>query len=810
MTTLLSPTASNAALARQIHDAIANACERIPPMWPLQSFVAVNPFIGLTDRTFADACALMQRVTHGGMLMPAAYYREQGAALVTDADLQNALDQTQSTLSINDLRAWLEHDVPVANAAMPTVAESFDAWSHGHWTAFIVDEVSKWCSAYYDAGQASWRMPWRGLDLFNAWKSAAVDDANPEMMGLSGFRDFVRELPDNAPAVIALALDELGVAPDERADFLHRQLMSVGGWSAYTRYLAREREMRGETDDSLPQLLAIRLAHDLALYRHAGADFVAVWAQQLERARAFASDEISPAYLWQLAAENACQRALIGRIRADRASKSAAEPTRTAAQAAFCIDVRSEVFRRHLEAAMPAIQTIGFAGFFGFAIEFVPFGAQHGDAQCPALLLPKYRIEAAAPGATPAQNAELLAEKRFSQLVGRAWNSFKTSAISCFAFVETGGWLAGGKLIKDTCCVPHDDGDVPDAPRVFGDGKSADAIDLADRIATAAGALTGMGLTHNLAPLVLICGHGSHTTNNPYAAGLDCGACGGHSGAANARVAVAVFNDPLVRAALREQNIDIPDDTWFIAGVHTTTTDEVTLFDVEKAPASHAEKLNELGAALKLAGQGTRAERAGSLHLKAASPAELDEKIRARSNDWSQTRPEWGLAGNASFIVAPRARTSQLDLGGRAFLQDYDYHRDPQGAVLEALMTAPVVVGCWINMQYFASTVNNAQWGSGNKTIHNVVGTFGIWEGNAGDLKVGLPLQSVYDGTRYVHEPVRLSVLVEAPRAMIERVIETQSSVRDLVDNGWLLLVAIEDEGRKFWRYNGNLQWEEV
>lgn len=135
---------------------------------------------------------------------------------------------------------------------------------------------------------------------------------------------------------------------------------------------------------------------------------------------------------------------------------------------------------------------------------------------------------------------------------------------------------------------------------------------------------------------------------------------------------------------------------------------------------------------------------------------------------------------------------------------------DPQGAVLEAILSAPMVVGSWINLQYYASSANNAQWGSGNKTIHNVVGTLGVWEGNAGDLQVGLPLQSVHNGERFVHEPLRLSVMVEAPRAMIERVISAQQSVRELCDNGWVHLIAIEDEGRKFWRYCGNLKWEET
>ena len=791
-----------------VSDAIAAACERIPPLWPLQNFVAVNPFVGLSGRSFTDACALMERVTYGGMLAPAVYYREQGAQNVTDADLQSALDQTDSSLSVRDLRAWLQSDEPLAPPSIPTVAQLYDAHYGTHWKPFIVDEVSKWCSAFYDEGQASWRMPWRDLSLFDAWKKASWDDANPEMMGMGGFRALVRSLPGDAATAIARFLQELQVAPELAADFLHRQLMSIGGWSAYTRYLAREKELRGGGDDNLQQLLAIRLAYEVAMLRFASPEFVALWQERLADALQPTTEEITPDYLWLLAAEIAHQRQLVAQIASANQTKAgdvAAVAGRANVQAAFCIDVRSEVFRRHLEAAMPTAQTIGFAGFFGFAIEYVPLGAHKGNAQCPVLLLPKHRIPATPTDATPQQTAQIMENIQFSQKLGRAWNSFKTSAISCFAFVETGGVLAGGKLVKATCALPHHEPASATHPAI------KDAISLDDQIATAASALAGMSLTHDFARLVLLCGHGSQTTNNPYAAGLDCGACGGHAGDANARVAVEVLNDPQVRAGLSAQGIAIPDDTYFVAGLHNTTTDGVTLYDLENAPASHARDIENLREALGVAGQGARAERASSLGLTAAtSPAELYGKVKSRSNDWSQTRPEWGLAGNAAFIAAPRERTAKLNLGGRAFLHNYDVKDDPEGAVLEVIMSAPMVVASWINLQYYASSANNAVWGSGNKTIHNVVGTLGVWEGNAGDLQVGLPLQSVHDGQKFVHKPLRLSVFLEAPRAMIERVIADQAGVRELCDNGWIHLIAIEDAGQSFWRYDAVAGWQQI
>lgn len=170
--------------------------------------------------------------------------------------------------------------------------------------------------------------------------------------------------------------------------------------------------------------------------------------------------------------------------------------------------------------------------------------------------------------------------------------------------------------------------------------------------------------------------------------------------------------------------------------------------------------------------------------------------LRQRGNDWSQVRPEWALANNAAFIAAPRRRTAGADLGGRAFLHEYEWQDDEDFKILELIMTAPMVVANWINMQYYGSVVDNRRFGSGNKVLHNVVGGgIGVLEGNGGDLRVGLPLQSLHDGERWVHEPLRLSVFIEAPESAIEDVIAGHETVRQLVDNGWLHLFRIDADG---------------
>ena len=116
-------------------------------------------------------------------------------------------------------------------------------------------------------------------------------------------------------------------------------------------------------------------------------------------------------------------------------------------------------------------------------------------------------------------------------------------------------------------------------------------------------------------------------------------------------------------------------------------------------------------------------------------------------------------------------------------------------------MTAPMVVTNWINLQYHASTVDNARYGSGDKVLHNVVGgNIGVFEGNGGDLRTGLPMQSLHDGQHFRHTSLRLSVFIQAPQAAIDNTIAGSDTVRHLVDNGWLHLFRLGDD-TGVWRY---------
>ncbi len=820
---------------------IERACSRIAPLWPLQHFVAVNPFLGFCDEPFALTCARLRRVARTDMLMPRSFYRQSLAeGGITDKDLAKALSTVPSSWKVpasvdalKEIVSTTATDAATPRAPVATLAEILDELAAGDRqtsrTAFMVDEISKWCAAYFDAGQASWRLPNRDVDLYQAWRASMRYDRNPEIMGIRAFRKNIAALPADPIDAIALVIEELGVPERAVEEYLFRALFDIRGWAAYARYLAWDKSLHGEEDDNLLHLLAVRIVWGYAIYlERTDEPFREAWENAMDEAADLPHDErlgddqdLTVDLIMQDAYEIAFQRELQEQFELKSAACVSSKPDlgRKPLQAAFCIDVRSEIYRRALEIVVPGAETIGFAGFFGFPIEYVQIGQSKGAAHCPVLLKPAFVVCEAVSDATEEEETEILGLRLMRRRAAKAWKAFKLSAVSSFTYVETAGLLFAAKIFSDsarlTRPVPHPNLDGLDKsvvarlrphfePREVGGRQTG--INAEQRVAMAEAVVRAMSLTDDFARIVLLAGHGSTTVNNPHATSLDCGACGGHTGEANARVAAAILNDQDVRDALRVRGIFIPEDTWFLGALHNTTTDEVTLFDDDKAPQSHREEIDYLKTRLAMASSIARRERGASLGVRGAN--DLDVAVLSLSRDWSQVRPEWGLASNAAFVAAPRKRTQGIDLGGRAFLHSYDWAKDESFKVLELIMTAPMVVASWINLQYYGSTVNNEAFGSGNKVLHNVVGTLGVLEGNAGDLKTGLPWQSVHDGTNFVHEPRRLNVFIEAPTDAMNDVIAKHEDVRRLTDNRWLHLFALDEQGRVSHRYVGDLSWE--
>lgn len=623
--------------------------------------------------------------------------------------------------------------------------------------------------------------------------------------------------------------------------------------------------------------------------------------------------------LWQEAFEAGYRERLLallaGAARRTEPGQDGSEPARSGAvrpgvQAIFCIDVRSERLRRHLE-AVGDCETFGFAGFFAVPLCYRGFADEQETDQCPVLLKPKHLVREVPRSYHGEEAGRHRAGTRLIQAGRELLHDLKLNVITPYVMVEAIGWffllpfvgktllplwlrrlgrwaqrriappiattltvdklsneearemlaaeqravirrvlreeqgvaeaLLTADLIEQVRLAALEEEPAPAGleRRLAEAGLPASALkdwvaDLRgrhridarwaaarlDRITRTGftpaeqafyveNALRMMGLTRNLARLVLVCGHGSTSDNNPFESALDCGACGGNQGQPNARVLAAMANRAAVRARLAANGIEIPPDTHFVAGRHDTTTDEVELLDLEDVPPTHRKDLLRLMGDLKEAGLRTAQERVRQFPdvRRPLTPREAARHVQRRSADWSQVRPEWGLAGNAAFVVGRRELTRGLDLGGRVFLHSYDPRQDETGRALETIMTAPLVVTEWINMEHYFSTVDNGVYGSGSKVYHNVVGRVGVMFGTQSDLRIGLARQTVLDGDRPFHEPLRLLAVIEAPRERIDRIIGRNEILQHFFHGRWVNLVALEPDEGRFYRYHPRQAW---
>ncbi len=795
-------------------EAVERACSSIAPTWPLDRFIAVNPFWPRTRKPLPRVAGELAALSGARLLMPRAWYAEEWrSGRLRSEHLREAIAESGSGVTEDDLLAsfWIREPTSHRRPLVVDVLEALRRRDHElSWRDFVMERISRFCASYFDDGQAQVSAP-RANGFYVTWRDQAESDRMPSLfMGLGGYRTALESLPIESDDMIERGCSDLGVPTDQREPYFAALLLDVNGWASWCAYLRWTARLTGGDDGHIRELLAIRLAWEWLLLRSSDEAIAAEWRfamaswSAIDRAAQLArSDD------WVL--QRAVEIAWLSRVRPHLPQGfDAKRPAKPRLQAAFCLDVRSEVFRRALEGEGDDIQTFGAAGFFGVQIEYAQLAADDARPQLPGILAPKYRV-------TDTNVPDGLDKTRRARLeAAHAWKAFKSSSLSSFAFVDSMGPFFARNLYRDAFTDDarrsdhHDHAGLKDSednarmPRITShvDGTP---VSTDERCQIAESFLRTIGLTSNFARVVLLVGHGSETKNNAHAAGLDCGACCGQPGDVNARAAAALFNEAAIRAGLAARGIDVPAATLFVGALHNTTTDEVRLFVEDTGAATHQADLVEVRAMLDRASIKTRRERAPRLGLGELSDAKLHAAVIKRARNWAEVRPEWGLAGNAMFLVAPRERSRHLDLEGRAFLHDYRCEDDKDQTILEAIMTGPVVVGHWINFQYYASTVDNARYGCGDKVLHNIVGGhLGVLEGNGGDLRIGLSLQSLHDGERWVHSPLRLAVFIEASRPAIDRVLEKHAKVRELVDNEWLHLFQLDASERTvFARRNG-------
>ena len=722
------------------------------------------------------------------------------------------------------------------------------------------------CSVFLDQGMAYWPMPNRERGFYESVRTLFSHHGGMFPKYLVGLDDEFRKqqcLSFSAADAVLDYLDSQSFRQPEWPEILQAELLALPGWAGLMHKLEEEPALAPHQTlpCSLMDFLAVRLTMSGVASRRGVAETVpqesplktqekrrlsraariydaarvlrlsaaeidrlseSEWSAFINEVKTF--NGLERRRILHLAYERWHEREILRGLASHRKYRGLFDQCRRPpAQVFFCLDEREESMRRALEEADPRVETYSAAGYFGIAVDYKGIDDPHGAALCPVVIKPEHAVMEQP---KPEDNALLKSRRWRRRVLGflmrnsfvssktllRGWLS--TSALGLLSAVPLIGHLLAPRryaLLRDWLnreFLPEPRTELT-LMRSTKESQSAVAglltgfapEEKADRVASE---LRPAGLVRGFARLVVILGHGSTSLNNPHESAHDCGACGGRRGGPNARLFAAMANRPEVRALLREQCIDIPEDTWFIGGYHDTCSDDVELFDLDAVPATHQPDLKSIRNSLDQARSQNAMERARrfeSSHPNADATQSL-RHVEERSEHLAQPRPEYGHCTNSVCIIGRRSLTRGLFLDRRAFLVSYDASQDPDDHSLSALLAAAVPVCAGISLEYYFSFVDNDRYGCGTKLPHNVTGLVGVMDGHASDLRTGLPWQMVE-----IHEPVRILFVIETTPDRLEKVISASASLNRLVENRWIRLATIDPvSGRVHVRRDGGFE----
>lgn len=847
--------------AVSINTLVSSASRVIAPNGPIATFAARHPWVGLEEQTFEEVADWLKNTRNveiypSPSIILSAKNRGEIDEDFLEMELQRWLNANSSTIprevAERFCRASLRfEEIPVHLLTSPELQIWAETVGNGKLEmsenfpiqplsmvikhkdeeklAELLDHhVIKWCKLYLDDSQAGWSMPKRDEGFYQSWKRLIQYD--PALSKTQ--RKIFQHWPQDAESALEAALSAMDIPRLDRQRYLEGHLLSLPGWAGMM--LWRSQQSKQE-QSLLLEYLAVRLSMEWVLvkphlplakeYRKTKVQMhslIAAWIHyggltfdNWSRMRAHQQkDYLTFAYtfhekirkkIWLKAWEQTYTDQLSQKILSRQRSKQQTTPK--LAQFAFCIDVRSEPFRRYLEKEGP-FETLGVAGFFGLPIETRELGSKHTHSSLPVMHKPKHQIEERSDENELKQYQQ---RKQAVESLGYTFKTMKQNTVPSLLLPEVSGpWLALQMLARSF--LPQKAGSFlrslrdlwlrkPDTKlslHSVRDFKSeiSNGFSQKEQVNYVRQTLNMMGLTKNFAPLVVICGHGSQSTNNPYAASLDCGACGGASGGFNARVLATLCNLEEIRKALSSEGIDIPEETVFVAAEHNTTTNDLKWLYVPTLSKSAQIAFDMTEVALPKVSDQANTEGLSQLptitnHLK--NPKTEAYRL---AEDWSEIRPEWGLARNAAFIIGERKLTQDCDLEGRVFLHNYHWKHDQDGEVLANIIAGPGTVAQWINLQYYASTVAPHFYGSGNKATQTVTAGLGVMQGTSSDLLTGLPWQSVMksDEEAY-HAPLRLLIVIQAPREYVQRLLDQDEVFKQKVQNGWVRLASVDPKG---------------
>ena len=230
-------------MAQRLEDQIATAAARVAPSWPLDRFIAVNPYWGWVGHPMPQAAAALGTLAGTRLTMPREWFRAQweagrlqrrhlcaAAAQEVTASETNGASDAQLQTRVVALEAALQgRSAPLARLSLVT-----DLRDHGaplrpglSWADLVTHQISQHCAAFFDRHQSGWSMD-TSTGLFGSWRRQfAADHSLPWRKSRAALRQRLAALAAVPTALIADALEGMAIPEEGREPYLPADLWQL-------------------------------------------------------------------------------------------------------------------------------------------------------------------------------------------------------------------------------------------------------------------------------------------------------------------------------------------------------------------------------------------------------------------------------------------------------------------------------------------------------------------------------------------------------------------------------------------------------
>jgi len=786
-------------------EVLVDFAKDLPIIRPIKEFIHLNLLLPYQHLNFWDALREVSFKLDAMPLLDLDFYREKlNDGSLSRTILEKKINQTED----ENLKSKIK-DFIYSGKFNFIHFDQRSGHLHSVWNDFLGINVSdladgmliKWLSMYLDQGIGHWEMP--GADSKTFYQ--CVRDLLKESYFLPD--PFKREMlsdffPDDSLKAINYHLDFLCETPAQKIEYCRESILTLRGWAGIIFTLENN-------PDLLPFKRKIKLEDFLAIKLILEKAWIIEELEGKRNLRPQFSDSnwscfhplmIREQFLGFKILQETWEESTHDKLLLALLNKPTISKKTSLFQVVFCMDDRECSLRRHLEELSPKIETFGTAGHFGIEAMYQhptdPFPKKHCPAPVPAKFFLeekwiKKQLKIKHRGLEFHQiqpSGNIFLDWLFSYInsVTAVLNLLKNLFFPLFG-VNKKNVL---EIELETKLIMNREESSDHSPFLGGYTYEEMAQLVFNQ-------LKQIGLVDHFAPVIMLLGHTSTSSNNPYFATYGCGACSGRSGAPNARAFAHMANDPKVREILASKHgIHLTNSTFFLAAVHDTCKDTIKIFNWNDLPKDLYSNYRQFKNLLSLALIKNAQERCQRFKLVTYSPFKRNaqKEVLRRSLSLFETRPELGHTNVAFALVAKREFSLGLNLSRRSFLQSYDAALDPEGIILAQVLGAVIPVCSGISLDYFFSRVDNDRFGAGSKLPQNVVGNLGMSHGTESDLLFGLPFQMIDQ-----HQSLRLLVLVQHSPEIALKAVGSNPLVKQIVYNNWIYYGCFSERDKKFY-----------